>query len=78
MEVEMFNKAEVSGLQLVPEDIVEYCADACSDVEDNSFRRILKAGYEFRDAGLKPVYICSTTLQDLFVTTEEMLQRKLH
>ena len=44
----MFNKAEVSGLQLVPEDIVEYCADACNDNENNSFRRILKAGYEFK------------------------------
>ena len=74
----MFNKAEVSGLQLVAEDIVEYCADACDDNEDNSFRRILKAGYEFRDAGLTPVYVCSTTLQDLFVTTAEMLQKKLH
>ena len=73
----MFNKAEVSGLQLVPEDIVEYCADACDDNEDNSFRRILDAGYEFKEAGLTPVYLCSTTLQDLFVTTREKLQKKL-
>ena len=74
----MIAKTEISNLQVVPEDIVQYCADACTDDQENSFRRILKAGYEFRDAGLTPVYLCSTTLQDLFVTTKEMLQKKLH
>mgnify|MGYP003351247148 CR=1 FL=1 len=73
----MLTKVELSNLQIVPEDIVEYCAEACSDVEDNSFRRILDAGYEFKEAGLTPVYLCSTTLQDLFVTTKEKLQKKL-
>ena len=73
----MLTKVELNNLQIVPEDIVQYCADACSDVEDNSFRRILDAANEFRDAGLTPIYLCSYTLQDLFVTTQEKLQKKL-
>lgn len=67
------------NLQLVPEDIVEYCAKQC-DIDDphNSFRRILNTAEEFKEAGLTPIFLCSETLQDLFVTTREKLQKKLH
>ena len=70
----MINKTELNNLQLVPEDIVQYCADACTDDKENSFRRILDAANEFRNAGLTPVYLCSYTLQDLFVTTRQQIR----
>jgi hypothetical protein len=68
----------MDNLQLVSEEIVQFCADQMADDDDNSFKRILDAGNEFREAGLTPAYLCSYTLQDLFVTTYEKLQKKLH
>ena len=68
----------LSGLQLVPEDIIEFCASQFAPNEENSFRDILHAVDEFRDAGLTPVILCTDTLKDLFVTTKEKLQKKLH
>jgi hypothetical protein len=71
-------RVDVDNLQLVSEEIVQYCADVLADDEDNSFKRILGVAEEFREVGLTPVFLCSHTLQDLFVTTKEKLQKKLH
>lgn len=66
------------GLQIVPEDMIEFCAKQFAPNEENSFRDILNAADEFRDAGLTPIFLCSETLKDLFVTTKEKLQKKYH
>lgn len=68
----------LSGLHIIPEDMVVFCAGQFAPNEENSFRSILNAADEFRDAGLTPIFLCSETLKDLFVTTEEKLQKKLH
>ena len=68
----------LTGLQLVPEDIIEFCAGQFSPTEENSFRNVLNAADEFRDAVLTPIFLCTETLKDLFVTTKEKLEKKLH
>ena len=68
----------ISNLQLVSEDMVEWCAKQCADDEDNTFSRFLAVAAEFREAGLTPIFLCSETLRDMYVTTRERLQKKLH
>jgi hypothetical protein len=74
----MKQRVTLDNLQLISEEIIQYCADAIADDDQNSFERILGAAHEFKDAGLTPVFLCSDTLKDVFVTTAEKLQRKLH
>lgn len=74
----MQQQPTLSGLQLVPEDVIEFCASQFAPNEENSFRNILNAADEFRDAGLTPLILCTDSLKDLFVTTKEKLQKKLH
>jgi hypothetical protein len=74
----MKQRVTLDNLQLVPEDIIQYCADQIADDDQNSFKRILGAAHEFKNAGLTPVFLCSETLKDVFVTTAEKLQKKLH
>ena len=69
----------LDNFQVVPEEIIEYCAAQTQMIgEDNTFKEILDAGKMFRKAGLTPIFMCSNTLQDVFVTTKEKLQKKLH
>ena len=66
-------------LKILPESMIEEAADIYRKEDpENSFIRLLRAGEEFKEAGLTPIFLCSETLQDLFVTTAEMLQKKLH
>jgi hypothetical protein len=71
------NIPSIENMQIVPEEIVRYCASHLEG-EENTFERFLLLAEEFRSAGLTPVFMCSDTLQDLFITTKEKLQRKLH
>jgi hypothetical protein len=68
----------ISNLQIVPEDMIIFCASQFGPDEDNSFKNVLNAADEFREAGLTPIFLCTKTLQDLFVTTKEKLQKKYH
>jgi hypothetical protein len=68
----------LNGLQVIPEDVVVFCASQFGPDEDNSFKNILNAADEFRVAGLTPLFLCTKTLQDIFVTTVEKLQKKYH
>jgi len=68
----------LKGLSVIPEDIVQFCASQFGPDEDNSFKNILNAADEFREAGLTPLFLCTKTLQDIFVTTVEKLQKKYH
>jgi len=74
----MKQRITLDNLQLISEEIIEYCAEQIADDDQNSFRRILSAASEFKEAGLTPVFLCSDTLKDVFVTTAEKLQKKLH
>lgn len=67
----------IENLQIVPEEIVQYCADYLKG-EENTFEKFLEVAAEFRAAGLTPVFLCSETLQDLFITTKEKLQKNYH
>ena len=69
---------DVDKLQVVSEEIVVFCASQLPDDEENSFQKFLDVADEFREAGLTPVFLCSRTLQDLYVTTKEKLQKKFH
>lgn len=66
------------GLQVIPEDMIIFCASQFGPDEDNSFKNILNAANEFRDAGLTPIFLCTETLRDIFVTTTEKMHKKYH
>ena len=68
----------LDNMQVVPEDMIRYCASQIPEDTDNTFSRFLKIGVQLRAAGLTPIFLCSETLQDLMVTTEERLRKKLH
>jgi len=67
----------IENMQIVPEEIVKYCADQLIG-EENTFQNFLDVAEEFREAGLTPVFLCSNNLKDLFITTKEKLQKKLN
>ena len=68
----------IVDLQTVSQEMVEWFAEQCADDDQNSFKRLLVAAKEFRNAGLTPVFLCSDTLRDLYVTTVERLKKKLN
>jgi hypothetical protein len=74
----MKRQPSFDNMQIVPEEMIRYCAAQIPEDADNTFSRFLKIGVQLRNAGLTPIFICSDTLQDLMVTTEERLQKKLH
>lgn len=63
---------------VIPEHVVQEAADAIPDDEDNSFLRVLRAGSEFRKAGLTPVYVLDPNYKDLVVIAQEIYGKKLH
>lgn len=67
----------IDNMQIVPEDIIKWCASQLEG-EENNFELCLEMADKFRDAGLTPVYLCSESLKDLFVTSKEKLQKKYH
>jgi hypothetical protein len=67
----------IENMQIVPEEIVQYCADQLQG-EENTFQNFLEVAAEFRAVGLTPVFLCSKNLKDLFITTQEKLQKKFH
>jgi hypothetical protein len=74
----MIQPPTMYGLQIIPEDMVIFCASQFGPDEDNSFKNILNAADEFREAGLTPMFFCTKSLQDIFVTTIEKMQKKYH
>lgn len=66
------------NLFVVPEHIVEQCADVIGDEEENNFRNFLKVAEEFRKVGLTPLYLCNENMKDMHVTTEEFVRKKFN
>ena len=62
---------------LIPEEIVKQAAHDCKDDEQNGFLRVLKAGQEFKDAGLTPMYILDQNYMDLVVVSKETINKKI-
>jgi len=67
----------IDGLHVVPEEVVKSCADYLRG-EENNFQLFLDVAKQFRYAGLTPIFLCSESMKDLYVTTEENLQKKFH
>ena len=65
-------------MHIIPEEMIVYCASQFAPDEDNTFKRFLEVASEFRDAGLTPVFLSTEKLEDLMITTQEKLQKKLH
>ena len=68
-----------SIIELIPvsEELIEQAAQIMSETEpNNSFRTILAKAEEFRKAGLTPVILHTKDLDQLFVTTQEMIDRE--
>jgi len=68
----------MNDLQVIPEEMIVYCAKQFGPDEDNTFKQFLGVAYEFRQAGLTPIFLSTQRLQDLFVTTEEKIRKELH
>lgn len=69
----------VLDLKMLPEKMIEDAADMYrSEDPENSFIRLLRAGEEFRDAGLTPIYLSDEPMHRLMVTTKEKMQKKYH
>jgi hypothetical protein len=66
-------------LKMLPEQMIKDAADMYRKEDpDNSFIRLLRAGEEFKDAGLTPIYLSDEPMQKLMVTTKEKMQKKYH
>ena len=67
----------VLDLKILPEKmIVDAAYMYMKEDPDNSFVRLLKAGDEFRDAGLTPVFLSDLDMKRVMVTTQERLDKK--
>ena len=67
-------------VELIPvsEELIEQAAQIISETEpNNSFRTILAKANEFREAGLTPVILHTKELDQIFVTTQEMIDKEL-
>jgi hypothetical protein len=69
---------DTNKLQVIPEEMIIFCAKQFPPQEENTFRDFLKIAYEFKVAGLTPIYLSTYNLKDLFVTTQEKIENKLH
>ena len=68
----------MDNLYVVPEEIVQQCAYAMRDDDQNTFKNFLTVAQEFREAGLTPLYLCTQNMKDMYVTTEEKMRNKMH
>jgi hypothetical protein len=65
-------------LQVIPEEMIVFCAKQFAPDEENNFKLFLDVAKEFKMAGLTPIFLSTHKLQDLFVTTEEKIRKELH
>ena len=63
---------------IIPESIVKEAAFDGGLDKENGFARVLKAGQEFKQAGLTPIYILDERYMDLVVVAKETYQKKLN
>jgi hypothetical protein len=68
----------MDGYIVIPEFVVKQAAASIPEDLDNSFLKVLKAGEEYRQAGLTPVYVLDPNYKDLVVIAQEIYGKKLH
>lgn len=70
-------KVKLDNLKVVPEETIVFCASQFIN-EQNSFKDMLETAHEFRLAGLTPIYLCTSSLKDVYVTTHENINKNYH
>ena len=69
----------LDNLKEISEQLISDAAEAYKEIDpQNSFERLLATAKEFREAGLTPIFLCSSDMQKVMVTTKEKLQKKMH
>lgn len=72
------HRVTLDNMHIIPEEMIVYCANQFRADEENTFSKFLDIAHEFRKAGLTPVFLSTEKLEDLMITTQEKLQKKLH
>lgn len=62
---------------IVPEELIKKSSET-GDEDSNVYQKLLKAGQEYKDADMTPIYIYDPSSKNLIVAAEETLGKKLH
>lgn len=66
----------VSNIKVVPENIMVECAAEYNG--DDRFKQCIDDASTFRKAGLTPIYLCTESFKDLFVTSKEHMRKEFN
>jgi hypothetical protein len=72
------NGIAIENLKIVPEAMMYDCAAKFEPEESNKFKSCIDEGMIFRRAGLTPIYLCTKSFKELFVTSREKLRKQYH
>lgn len=72
------DKIKLKNLKIVSEEIIIQCAKDLSNEQRNTFEDLLDEAYYFRMVGLSPVFITTSNMKNLFVTSKEKLRKEYH
>jgi len=74
----MVGTINLKRFQIVPKEMIEWCANQFGPEEENVFSEFLDVAEIYSEAGLTPVFLCTDTIKDLHITTKEKLQKNYH
>lgn len=72
------NGISLNKLKIVPEIMMIDCAAQFGPEEDNKFKNSIQEASIFKEAGLVPIYLCTNSFDQIFVTTKEKIENYLH
>ena len=72
------DKIKLKNLKIVSEETIIQCAKDLSNEQRNTFEDLLNEAYYFRMVGLSPVFITTSNMKNLFVTSKEKLRKEYH
>lgn len=72
------DKINLKNIKIVPEETIIQCAKDLSNEKRNTFEDLLDEAYYFRMVGLSPVFITTSNMKNLFVTSKEKLRKEYH
>jgi len=72
------DKIKLKNLKIVSEETIIQCAKDLSNEQRNTFEDLLDEAYYFRMVGLSPVFIATSNMNTLFVTSQENLRKEYH
>ena len=70
------DKIKLKNLKIVSEETIIQCAKDLSNEQRNTFEDLLNEAYYFRMVGLSPVFITTSNMKNLFVTSKEKLRKE--